>query len=217
MLSGLLVMIGVAGGAMLLAALPLWLVESRWRWRWREVEIGRLPSLSGEVTPFRETGSVPEFMRRAPPLVRGTAYSCFLFGQMFLPGVCMGAFGLIAGGVGLVSIPGLITAAKIYAAGLALLRRAPRDAYFKARNAAAWALWLNGAIGACSLIYSVTPWRPTHAGGWLFLGFINFYGLLSFLQAWLMLHTTRKYEDALFAPTAQSQPGARVYPLIAAA
>ena len=59
---------------------------------------------------------------------------------------------------GLVSIPGLITAAKIYSTGMALLRRSPREAYFKARNAAAWALWLNGIIAAGSVL------RPQELG-----------------------------------------------------
>jgi hypothetical protein len=188
--------------AVMLAGLPLFIMERRWRWRWNEVEVGRLPAHDAQVTPFRESGTVPDFMRRAPAQVRFTAFTCFLFGQMFIPGLAMGAFGLLAGGIGLVSIPGLITAAKIYATGLALLRRTPREAYFKARNAAAWALWLNGAIAAGSVLLTLTPLRPTHAYGWLMLAGINFYGLLSMLQAWLMQATVSRYEDALFAPSA---------------
>ncbi len=203
--------------AVLIAGLPLFILERRWRWRWREVEVGRLPMLESDVTPFRQSGTVPDFMRRAPSQVMWTAFTCFLFGQMFIPGLLMGAFGLIAGGVGLVSIPGLITAAKIYATGLALLRRTPREAYFKARNAAAWSLWLNGVVAAGSVLLTLTPLRPSHAVGWLFLAGINFYGLLSMLQAWLMQATVARYEDALFAPTHAAQLGKHLYPVEAAA
>jgi hypothetical protein len=203
--------------AVLLAGLPLFIMERRWRWRWNEVEVGRLPTLDTGATPFRESSTVPDYMRRAPAQLRFTAFTCFLFGQMFIPGLIMGAFGLLAGGIGLVSIPGLITAAKIYSTGLALLRRSPREAYFKARNAAAWALWLNGVIAAGSVLLTLTPLRPSHAAGWLFMAAINFYGLLSMLQAWLMQATVARYEDALFAPTRAAAFGERTYPIEAAA
>src|SRR5262245_633931 len=99
-------------GLLAAAAIPYLLVERRWRWRWREVEIGRLPAES--VGGFyRAGGTVPEFLTQAPRLVRATSYTCFFFGQMFIPGLCMGAFGLVAGGIGLVSVPGLIVAAKL--------------------------------------------------------------------------------------------------------
>ncbi len=79
--------------AVMLAGLPLFILERRWRWRWNEVEVGRLPAHDAQVTPFRESGTVPDFMRRAPTRVRFTAFTCFLFGQMFIPGLVMGAFG----------------------------------------------------------------------------------------------------------------------------
>ncbi len=163
--------------------------------------MGRLPTHLLEQSPYRDAGTVPAFLRRAPARLRLCAFSCLFFGQMFVPGLLLGAFGLVAGGVGLVSIPGLITAAKLYSAGLALLRRDPREAYWKTRNAAAWALWLNGIIFAISVILLVTPLRPTNTVGWAMFVLPNVYGLLSVLQALGCLKTTSRYEDALFLPT----------------
>jgi hypothetical protein len=202
MATDLLTVVIVVLGLLLSAALPYLLVESKWRWRWREVEVGRLPTHLGEQSLYRDAGTVPTYLRRAPRMIRIAAFTCFLFGQMFVPGLLMGAFGLIAGGIGLVSIPGLITAAKLYASGLALLRREPRVAYFKTRNAAAWALWLNGIVFAGSLIIgAVVRMGAGNEVVWAFIAFFNGYGLLSALQAWLCLRATSRYEDALFLPT----------------
>jgi hypothetical protein len=121
---------------------------------------------------------------------------------MFVPGLLMGIFGLIAFGIGLVSIPGLITAAKLYSTGFALMRREPRIAYVKARNAASWAIWLNGIVFAGSALIELMPFRATELNGGLgMMLFINFYGLLSVLQALFLQRVTKRYEDELFAPT----------------
>ncbi len=194
-------LVAIPLGLVLAAALPYVLVEKKWRWRWREVEIGRLPTHSVEQSLYRDSGTVPAYLREAPRMIKVAAFSCLLFGQMFVPGLLMGAFGLVAGGIGLVSIPGLITAAKLYATGFALLRRDPREAYFKARNAAAWAFWLNGVIFALSLLLLATPLRPSNGVAWGLWLSTNGYGLLSVLQAWLCRRATSRYEDALFLPT----------------
>ncbi|MCU1279414.1 MAG: hypothetical protein JWM53_2960, partial [bacterium] len=89
--------------------------------------------------------------------------------------------------------------AKIDRVGFALLRRQPRLAYFRSRDAAAWALWLNGVILVGSLLYLATPLRPTSNNGFAMLAFIDGYGVASILQALLMRHATRVWEDALFA------------------
>jgi hypothetical protein len=195
-----LVMLLVPLGLLVAAGVPYLLVEPRWRWRWREVETGRVAAddLGGI---YRASGTVPTYLRAAPSRVRWAAYSCLLFGQMFVPGLLVGAFGLLVGGIGLVSIPGLITAAKLFRAGAGAARREPREAYFAARDAAAWALWLNGLIMAVSFALLLTPLRPTsEAGLGLFL-FVNGYGFCSVLQALLVRSATTKYEDALFAPS----------------
>src|SRR5262245_25589840 len=108
----------IALGMLACAAVPYLFVEHRWRWRWREVEIGRLPAFA-DGGAYRSASDVPLFCRQAPPEVRLAAFSCLLFGQMFVPGLLLGAIGLAAGGAGLLSIPGLIVAAKLYRGGLA--------------------------------------------------------------------------------------------------
>src|SRR4051812_23268921 len=98
-------------GLCVAAAIPFLITRSRWRWRWREVETGQVPVMTGEDSPYRAGGTVPTHLGDAPRSVQLAAFTCFLFGQMFVPGLLTGIFGLLAFGIGLVSIPGLITAA----------------------------------------------------------------------------------------------------------
>ena len=183
--------------ASLTAALPYVFVESRWRWRWREVEVGRVAAERANGI-YRQAGDVPRYAAQAPALVRVAALSCFVFGQMFVPGIVLGIVGMVVSGVGLVSIPGLAVAAKIYRTGFALLRREPRAAYFRAREAATWALWLNGILmsGALIALFMIGPF------GIAIVGVVEGYGALSIAQALLLLHVARKYEDAFFAGSA---------------
>jgi hypothetical protein len=190
----------VLASMVLAAVLPYFVVERGWRWRWREVEIGRLP-VQSDGALYREGGTVPDFLERAPRLVRAAAFSCLMFGQMFIPGLCLGAFGLVAGGLGVVSIPGLITAAKLYGAGLALLRREPAAAYAKAKSAALWALWLNGVIAGLSVFAVGVAAVKSAWGICAFVGLVNVYGALSVGQALFLLFAIRRYEDALFQPS----------------
>ncbi|HZS41545.1 MAG TPA: hypothetical protein VFF06_32165, partial [Polyangia bacterium] len=97
-------------GMLLAAAVPYFIVEARWRWRWREVEVGRERVHDGDGSLYRASGTVPIYRRRAPGLVRAAAFTCLLFGQMFVPGLVLGVMALVAGGAGLILIPGLITA-----------------------------------------------------------------------------------------------------------
>jgi hypothetical protein len=196
-------LVGVALGLLFAAGLPYLQVESAWRWRWREVVEGEVVAHQGPAGVYRAAGMVPTYRQSAPASIKMAAFSSLLFGQMFLPGLLLGAFGLLAGGIGLCSIPGLITAAKLYRAGLQLLRREPREAYFSARNAAAWALWLNGIVlgGSLLLIITITPFGPVGDAAWALLLFVNGYGALSMLQALLVLYALSKHEAALFAPS----------------
>jgi hypothetical protein len=203
-MDGLVALLLVALGMLFCAALPYVLVESRWRWRWREVEAGRVQADgAGAGGIYRAGGDVPRYLSEAPRVVRWAAFTSLLFGQMFIPGLLLGLSGLVMGGLGLVSIPGLITAAKLYRAGLALLRREPRVAWFRARDAANWALWLNGVILAGSLMMLAVLFRHLSPGALVGMAFVNGYGLLSMLQALLVRHAVAVHEDALFAPTAQ--------------
>jgi len=196
MMDGLATLTIMASVMLFTAALPYVFVENRWRWRWREVPTGRVAADNTAHGIYREGGEVPRYLHEAPRLVRWTAFSCFLFGQMFVPGLCVGLFGLVVAGVGLLSIPGLITAAKIYRVGFSLLRRDPRVAVFRAREAAAWALWLNGIIFAGSLFF--VPHALEHRAVASTIAFVDAYGALSILQALLMLRAVRVWEDAFF-------------------
>ena len=207
-----LVTFAVIAFVMLFAAsLPYVFVESRWRWRWREIEAGRIAADGAATGIYRTAGDVPRYLVEAPRLVRWTAFSCFLFGQMFVPGVVMGLFGILAGGVGVVSVPGLITAAKIYRAGFSLLRRDPRLAVHRVRDAASWSLWLNGILFVISLVF--VPHAFSSTGTAVMIGLVDGYGLVSVLQALLMLRAVRVWEDALFADSQPSTPRPSIVPL----
>jgi len=195
-MDGLVTFAVIAFVMLFAASLPYVFVESRWRWRWREIEAGRVAAHGGDDGIYRAAGDVPRYLQEAPRLIRWTAFSCFLFGQMFVPGLVVGLFGVVVGGVGVVSVPGLITAAKIYRAGFALLRRDPRIAVARVRDAAAWSLWLNGVVMTLSLLF--VPRALSHAGTAALVGLFDLYGLLSIGQALLMLRAVRVWEDALF-------------------
>jgi hypothetical protein len=206
----LLIWVLVVAGMLLAAALPYFIVEARWRWRWREVEVGREPIHDGDGALYRASGTVPIYLRRAPALVRAAAFTCLLFGQLFVPGLILGAMALVAGGVGLVMIPGLITAAKLYLAGLALLRREPRVAFFRARNAAAWTLWLNGVELALTLVVALLL-GPADEGVWYAFAAFNGWSLICAAQALVLLKASRAHEDALFLPTEAVRLGPNLY------
>jgi hypothetical protein len=202
-MDGLVTGLVIAFVMLFAASLPYVFCESRWRWRWREIEAGRVAADGTSAGIYRAGGDVPRYLHEAPRLVRWTAFSCFLFGQMFVPGLAVGMFGMVMAGIGLTSIPGLITAAKIYRAGFALLRRQPRVAWFRLRDAAAWALWLNGVILVGSFLVMLTPIRPSAHAGYELLAFIDGYGVVSILQALLMRRAARVWEEALFADSSQ--------------
>ena len=198
-----LLMLLVVGSALAFAAgLPYVLIERRWRWRWQEVEAGRVAAVAGAGV-YREAGVVPRYYVAAPRLICWAAFSCLLFGQMFVPALLVGLFGLMMAGLGLVSIPCLITSGKLYVTGLALLRREPRLAWFRAHDAAAWVLWLNGIILAGSAVLLALPCRPASHGALSLVAFVDSYAVLSILQALFVRYAVRRYEDAFFAPSAR--------------
>ncbi|HEX8954049.1 MAG TPA: hypothetical protein VF945_19475 [Polyangia bacterium] len=195
-MDGLVTLAIVALVMLFAASLPYVFVESRWRWRWREVPAGRVAADGASGGVYRAGGEVPRYLQQAPRLVRVAAFTCFLFGQMFVPGLAVGLFGLVMAGVGLLSIPGLVTAWKLYGVGFALLRRDFRLGVLRAREAAAWALWLNGIIFAGSLLF--VPRALDHHGTGGLIAFVDGYGALSVLQALLLRRAVRVWEDAFF-------------------
>ena len=184
------------------AGVPYLWLERRGRARWQEIEVGRERVHAAESGAYREGhATVPVFRREAPLLVRVSAFTSFFFGQLFALGLLVGAVGLLFGGVGILLAPGLVANVKLYLAGAALLRREPRTAWFRARSAAAWTLWVNAAL-LCLLglsAYLVSFVRPA-------IVWMSGYLLLSSLPAVLLLVTAARNEDALFLPTAIRPP-----------
>lgn len=184
------------------AAVPYFVVERRWRWRWREIAAGRVAA-DAVGGAYRAAGDVPRFRERAPASVRLAAFSSLLVGQLFVPLTLVGAFTILYFGLGVLTVPYLITCAKLYRAGLTLLHRDPRLAYFRARDAAQWAAWLGEAplVVATLVVLLCDPpglivlWRRPLVG-------LALAGAILFVVARLLLHVTRKWEDALFEASA---------------
>jgi hypothetical protein len=97
--------------------------EQNHRWTWERAHAGKLRT-------------------RAPKLIRRTALWSIYMGQMALPGGLLGLIGTVYAGIGLISIPGMILALRIWRLGYALLRRDPK-AEAEARDLAPFAVLLN--------------------------------------------------------------------------
>jgi len=159
-----------------------------------------LPPVDVRVAPYRMARVVPGHTQKAPPIVRWAAISCFFFGQMFLPGLALGLIGLVAMGVGLVSIPGLIVAARLWAAGIHLLKGTP-EAIGNARSAARWSVQLNVLISVvciaggvfAGIAYLRTSYYEREDLGALLvlLAMTQAYAIGSFAQAALIARATR--------------------------
>lgn len=99
---------------------------------------------------YRE-GYAPTFSEKGPPRdVLIAALGAWGLGQMFVPGLAVGLFGLLVV-VGVVSIPGLILAWRLFFLGKPLLRGAP-EAAPKARGLATFARVLNTIVIAVTAL-----------------------------------------------------------------
>lgn len=132
-------------------AVPVWLwfrraPEATRGWAPQQVGTRRLDAGSyreAEVPVFGEAG--------APRAVRVAAVGAWVLGTMFVPGLLLGLIGLFAAGVGLVSVPGLVLAARLFLLGTPLLR-GDAEAAPRARAAAKYAVVLNIFVLIASLI-----------------------------------------------------------------
>ena len=138
-------------------------------------------------SPFRrdyEAAATREVLvrTRAPKLIRSTALWSIYMGQMAVPGALLGLVGVVFGaGLGLISIPGLILAVRIWRLGYALLRR-DHDAEHEARALYRFAIWLNLAMLAIAGVITLFL-------GVLFIpiaAVVAFYGAISFAHALAM-------------------------------
>ena len=142
-----LVLFGV--GFALLAASTHVLSERAGRPAWRR-EHPRWRFEATDRSPCRDeirahTVRPPDRSPRAPWGIRAVALWSIVMGQMFVPGLLLALYGLVAGGLGVVGLPGLWLAAKIWRVGPRLLRADP-DAAWQAREASRFATALNQVV-----------------------------------------------------------------------
>lgn len=161
----------------------------RLRWRWRQRVRRSEPAPGG---PFRdeEPSRVQEYMverRGAPREVKVVAVVSLVLGHMFIPGLFAGLFGLVFYGVGLMSIPGLVLAARIYRNAYGLLRCEPAAAEI-ARELQRFANLLNVVVLSVAGLLLMIDMH------WLSV-FISVYALISLLHA----HGLGRAADAIDA------------------
>jgi len=179
----------VVFGLFLLGAIPsmrVLLLEHRWRSSWT-TEVSVAPSVDrGAYRTPAEMNAIRSV--RPPTLIRFTAWTCFLFGQMFLPGLLLGLFGLIMCGLGVVSIPGLILAWKLFGLGGAMLRRESGVA-IRARGLAIFTVYLNVIVlvvcAFVALAFTSARWIPL---------LVTPYVLLSLAHAALLHAAASRFE-----------------------
>lgn len=115
---------------------------------WPRVQVGTQRIDEGSY----RAAEVPVYGHEGIPLdVRAAAVGSWVLGTMFVPGLLAGLVGLFMAGLGLVSIPGLILAWRLFFLGRELLEGAPGSSE-KARNAARFAQVLNAIVlGLCAI------------------------------------------------------------------
>ncbi|MFO0625919.1 MAG: hypothetical protein U0325_09915 [Polyangiales bacterium] len=129
-----------------------------------------------------------------PPLVHVAAVMCWIFGVAFLPGLAMTLVGLLAMGIGVVGIPGLIAAARLFRLGGPLLRGEPEAAQ-QARDAGRYVRWLNYVVLAIASMFGAAGlWEWASRGRMsgdvrgvmAMVGFTVFYAVVSLVHARLL-------------------------------
>lgn len=146
---------------------------------------------------------VPRMVANGPPaLVHVTAVLCWIFGVAFLPGLAATLIGLLAMGIGVVGIPGLIAAARLFRLGGPLLRGEP-EAAKTAREVSRYVRWLNYVVlavtsvfGAAGLWEYVSRGRLSgdSAGMLMMAGGTVFYAVMSLIHARLLERSAAEIE-----------------------
>lgn len=161
------------------------MVERKHRKRWlrvdRAVEDARPEPFRRDAGPARTRPVLG--LERAPKAIRRTALWSMYMGQMAIPGGLLGLFGLAFAGIGMVAIPGMILAIRIYMLGFKLLRRDPR-AEQEARFLARFAVILNIVAVTLGIVLAAAS-----GGELLALALVlAVYGAVSFAHARAMRH-----------------------------
>ncbi|MFO0648099.1 MAG: hypothetical protein U0326_17805 [Polyangiales bacterium] len=158
--------------------------------RWQPHQIGTQHVGGGS---YRDT-EVPRFSDSGPPrVVHLAAMGSWILGAMFVPGLLAGLVGLLAAGIGAVSIPGLILAWRLFFLGAPLLRGDP-DAPMRARGAATFARTLNAVVLTICGIACLTQLPRLVRGGqsndalgvMMFAAAVAFYAVVSIVHARLL-------------------------------
>jgi hypothetical protein len=170
-------------------------LDHAYRHRWPR----RQPAALASADLYRGAPIVPPLVPgQAPALVRNTALLSTWLGCMFVPGLLAGLVGLAAGGIGLISIPGLVISARCWHSGGLLLAADPQAAA-SARSTARWSAILNLMIVILCVIAGVIQAIDPHGdrGGWVLTGFTLAYALMSLAHAHLLNRSARVVELAL--------------------
>ncbi len=120
----------------------------RLRWRRRERVLKRQGAPGGSFRGDGPAGRIDGFIvehRGAPGSVKVVVVASLVLGHMFIPGLFAGLCGLPIYGLGLLSIPGLVLAARIYNNAFGLLR-CDREAARAARELQRFAYTLNVVV-----------------------------------------------------------------------
>jgi hypothetical protein len=165
--------------------------ERRHRERWWRFE--QRPVDHAGAAYRRDAGPRPTravlVQHRAPATIRRTALWSIYMGQMAVPGGVLGLFGLLYAGIGLISIPGMILAIRIWRLGYAMLRR-DANAEIEARRLHHFAVWLNVVAIGFSLVLMMID-------GMFFFPLtlvLTGYGAVSFAHAHAMLRCAELLE-----------------------
>ncbi len=182
----------------LLSPLAYRRAERRSRMAWADVALP--PFVASEGAAYRAPRPIAMgHLDRAPGLVRLAAGSSIVLGSMFVPGLALGLFGLFAGGIGLVSIPGLFVAASLWGVGHQLLRRQKAE---RAVSIATWSLIMNVIILAAVAVMVLST---SESAFWILGGGTAAYACLSIGHA-LVLRKAGRLVAALSDPERADEP-----------
>lgn len=200
----------------LVAAVPTAMWFTTWRSAW-ERWLPRVVGIENVGHGEYRDAEVARLRADGPPMaVRVAALGSWVLGTMFVPGLLLGLGGLLFVGLGLISIPGLILAARLFLLGAPLLRAEPAAA-LKARSLARFARVLNYVVLAlCSgaLVINlpdvVRHGVHTSAMGGVYLALaVALYAGLSLAHAALLIRSAEAIE-AQQPPAAVDLSGLRI-------
>lgn len=188
------------------------LEEARQRWTPRAVEREHVGAGAFRgVTLTRLAAEGP------PRVVQLAAMGCWILGMMFVPGAIAGLAGVFFMGIGVISLPGLILAAKLFRLGGPLMR-GDLDAPQRARDAAYFARVLNyivlalcgcgGALAAWGLRTGIGGYSDA-ANGLAFCIGVALYAAVSLTHARLLERAATVVEQELDARYA-ARSGVRI-------